>query len=137
MKIIAAVLLALCGSVSGFNYAMAQQPEDLMPKLVRPAGTVYCRFNTGGVDGARFVKMASQNNPINLRQGPGTSYAILGTIGGGAGRIVARYQNWFEVSGYRDSPYTNGWFHGKYVMVSRMTAQERSCLGVTANFNPR
>jgi SH3-like domain-containing protein len=136
MKILAAVLMALSVSVPGLSYAMEQQPEDLMPKLVRPTGTIYCRFNSGGVDGARFVKMAPQNDRINLRQGPGNSYAVLGTIEGGAGRIVARYQNWFEVSGYRDSPYTNGWFHGKYVMVSRMTAQQRSCLGVPANFNP-
>jgi uncharacterized protein YgiM (DUF1202 family) len=113
------------------------QDEDLpTPRLTNPAGTVFCRVANGGVDGS-FIRTVPRNDLINLRQGPGLNYPIIGNFEGGAGHVVARYQNWFQIQGYRDSPYTLGWFHGKYINVARMSASDRACLRIPRGFNPR
>lgn len=136
MRLIAAATIFISLLVSGLAYATDDELEANFPKITRPAGTVYCNFNAGGVDGEGFIRSVPRNDLINLRQGPGTNYAILSNFEGGAGYVVARYQNWFELRGYRDSPYTMGWFHGKYINVSRMRGSDKACLRIPRNFNP-
>jgi uncharacterized protein YgiM (DUF1202 family) len=138
MKTIVAASLAFSFLLGSQSFAAdIERDPDTGAEYEVPRGTIVCALQPRTTR-AGFVPEVSPNDPINLRKGPGLNYEVVDKfLGGEGGTVIARYGNWFRLSGYKDSPYTAGWFYGRYVNVARMSARERACFRIPRNFNPR